>query len=179
MSHDAGGMPECRAYGPRMNRQARCHAGAMVRLLLSLAALLPCVAPAILMAQERPTFSRDIAPVLFAQCATCHRPGEVGGFSLLSFADARPRAAAIARAVRTGAMPPWKPDAIPGAELSGARRLSEHDIALIEKWAATGALEGAAVDLPPAPTFPDGWQLGQPDLVATMAEPYFIGPGGG
>jgi tetratricopeptide (TPR) repeat protein/mono/diheme cytochrome c family protein len=161
-----------------MNGRWQRGVSGMFRLLPALAAL--WLAPsAAALAQEQPTFSRDIAPVLFAQCATCHRPGEVGGFSLLSFGDARPRAAAIARAVRSGAMPPWKPDVIPGAELAGARRLSEHDIALIEKWAATGAVEGNPADAPPPPAFPDGWQLGQPDLVASMAEPYFVEPGGG
>ncbi|MEQ1907240.1 MAG: tetratricopeptide repeat protein [Vicinamibacterales bacterium] len=129
-------------------------------------------------AQQVPTFSRDIAPILFAHCATCHRPGEVGGFSLLSFADVRPRAAAIARATRLRAMPPWKPDAIPGASLLGARGLDEHAIDLIERWAAGGALEGAPADLPAAPTFPDGWQLGQPDLVVSMNEPYVVAAGG-
>ena len=129
-------------------------------------------------AQTTPTFSRDIAPILFAHCATCHRPGEVGGFSLLSFADVRPRAAAIARATRMRAMPPWKPDAIPGATLLGARSLDERAIDLIERWAAGGALEGAPADLPAAPTFPDGWQLGQPDLVVSMDEPYVVAAGG-
>jgi Flp pilus assembly protein TadD len=75
-------------------------------------------------------------------------------------------------------MPPWKPDAIPGASLLGARGLDEHAIDLIERWVAGGAAEGAPADLPAAPTFPDGWQLGQPDLVVSMSEPYVVAPGG-
>ena len=129
-------------------------------------------------AQQTPTFSRDIAPILFAHCATCHRSGEVGGFSLLSFADVRPRAAAIARVTRLRAMPPWKPDVVPGASLLGARGLDEHAIDLIERWVAGGALEGTPADLPAAPTFPDGWQLGQPDLIVSMNEPYVVAAGG-
>src|SRR5258708_2247501 len=57
-----------------------------------------------------PTFNKDVAPILFAHCASCHRPGEVAPFSLLTFADARPRAKAIARATQTHLMPPWLPD---------------------------------------------------------------------
>jgi len=143
-------------------------------LLLALALQLPSRAAA----QERTTFTHDVAPILFEHCASCHRPGEVGGFSLLSFSDARPRAAAIARAVRTRAMPPWKPDAIAGAELVGTRRLRDVDIAVIDRWVGDGAPEGAPTDLPPTPTFAEGWRLGQPDVVVSMNEPYVIEAGG-
>lgn len=75
-------------------------------------------------------------------------------------------------------MPPWKPDAVPGASFVGARSLDEHDIGLIERWAAGGALEGAPADLPAVPTFPEGWQLGRPDLVVSMDQPYVVAAGG-
>ncbi|HUR33427.1 MAG TPA: hypothetical protein VM032_06500, partial [Vicinamibacterales bacterium] len=144
-------------------------------LLVGLALAVPCRAAG----QERITFTRDVAPILFAHCATCHRPGEVGGFSLLTFADVRPRAAAIARAVRTRAMPPWKPDPIAGTRFVGDRRLSDGDIQTLEQWAARGAAEGNPADLPVPPAFPDGWQLGQPDLVVSMPEPFVVAAGGG
>jgi tetratricopeptide (TPR) repeat protein len=129
-------------------------------------------------AQEPVTFSRDVAPILFARCASCHRAGEVGGFPLLTYADARPRAAAIARLTSSRAMPPWKPDSIPGAEFAGSRRLPDHEIDLLQRWAAGGAPEGSPADLPPAPRFADGWQLGTPDLVVGTAEPIVVKPGG-
>src|SRR5581483_9526817 len=75
-------------------------------------------------------------------------------------------------------MPPWKPDDIAGAALVGARRLSAADIATIQKWVDQGAPEGSPADLPRPPTFPDGWQLGTPDLVVATAEPIVVRPGG-
>ncbi|MFN7982860.1 MAG: hypothetical protein U0Q11_13450 [Vicinamibacterales bacterium] len=129
-------------------------------------------------AQQVPTFSRDVAPILYSHCATCHRPGEVGGFNLLSFTDARPRAAAIARVTRRREMPPWKADAIEGAALIGARRLDARDIDTIARWADGGAPEGNPADLPPRPSFTDGWQLGEPDLVVSMPLPFIVAGGG-
>jgi tetratricopeptide (TPR) repeat protein len=75
-------------------------------------------------------------------------------------------------------MPPWKPEPGYGGELVGARRLSASEITTIEQWAAGGAVEGEPADLPHAPAFTDGWQLGQPDLVVTLPEPYRVLPGG-
>ena len=165
-----------------MARDRRSTDGSPLRTALALLAWAACVvglAARTSSAQDVPTFARDIAPLLYSHCATCHRPGEVGGFSLLAFADARPRAAALARAVRTRAMPPWKPDAIDGAALVGSRRLSDRDIDLFDRWVSAGAPEGDVSDLPPLPTFPEGWQLGTPDLVVSMAEPFFVSAGGG
>ncbi|HUR28544.1 MAG TPA: cytochrome c, partial [Planctomycetota bacterium] len=59
--------------------------------------------------QRPPTFTRDVAPILWQHCATCHRPGEVGPFALLTYADAKKRAAQIVERVDAGAMPPWIP----------------------------------------------------------------------
>lgn len=118
------------------------------------------------------TFNRDIAPILFEHCSTCHRPGEIGPFSLLSYRDARPRAVAIARATRRGTMPPWKPDPQPESEFAGARRLTATQIAILERWVSDGAPEGHLADLPPFPQFPDGWRLGEPDLVIQLSEAY-------
>ena len=149
-----------------------------VALARALLVVLAVALPARAYPQERTTFTRHIAPILFAHCATCHRPGEVGGFSLLSFADARPRAAAIARAVRTRAMPPWQPDPIPGLAFVGDRHLTDADIRTVGQWAASGALEGNPSDLPVPPVFAEGWRLGEPDLVVTMAEPFVLPAGG-
>jgi tetratricopeptide (TPR) repeat protein len=110
------------------------------------------------------TFNRDVAPIIFANCATCHRPGESAPFSLLTFDDARRRAAQIAEVTGRRFMPPWLPERGHG-KFSGARRLTDADIATLEKWAVAGAPEGDVADLPAPPSFPDGWQLGPADLV--------------
>ena len=111
-----------------------------------------------------PTFTRDIAPIVHSQCATCHRPGEAGPFSLLAYADVKGRAKRIAEVTASRYMPPWMP--APGhGDFVGERRLSDAQIATIRRWVERGAPEGTAADLPPAPAFPNGWQLGAPDAV--------------
>ena len=123
------------------------------------------------------TFAKDVAPILFEHCAACHHPGDIGGFSLVTYEDVRPRAAAIARAVRNRAMPPWKPE--PGrGDFAGARRLTDRQIDVIQRWAADGALEGDPRDLPPTPRFADGWRLGMPDLIVTLRDGYVVPAGG-
>jgi tetratricopeptide (TPR) repeat protein len=124
-------------------------------------------------AQERITFAREIAPVLHSRCATCHRPGQPAPFSLLSYEDVRPRARQIAEVARTRRMPPWKPE--PGhGQFLGERRMSDSEIALIERWVAEGMLRGDAQALPQAPRWSDQWQLGTPDLVVAMPQPYIL-----
>jgi tetratricopeptide (TPR) repeat protein/mono/diheme cytochrome c family protein len=118
------------------------------------------------------TFNRDIGPLVFENCAPCHRPGEAGPFSLLSYADVRRRAEQIAQVTSIRFMPPWPPE--PGyGDLAGARRLRDDQIALLQRWVAQGAPEGP----PPAPrppAFTQGWQLGPPDLVVEMPEAYTV-----
>jgi tetratricopeptide (TPR) repeat protein/mono/diheme cytochrome c family protein len=135
--------------------------------------------PGVTSAQGRVTFSRDVAPILYEQCASCHRPGQIGPFSLLTYQDVRPRAAAIARATRTRQMPPWKPEPGRGGPFTGERRLNDEQIARIQQWVRDGTLEGDPGDLPPAPTFAEGWRLGRPDLVVTLADAYVLAAGEG
>src|SRR6266581_522021 len=109
-----------------------------------------------------PTFNKDIAPILYQNCAVCHRPGEVAPFSLLTYQDAARRAKLISTVTERRYMPPWKAE--PGyGHFANERRLSDAQIALIKAWADAGAPEGNAADKPAAPTFIDGWQGGKPD----------------
>jgi Tetratricopeptide repeat len=121
------------------------------------------------------TFSKDIAPLLWQNCATCHRRDQVGPFSLVTFAEIRPRAREIARVVKSRRMPPWKPE--PGdGDFVGVRKLSEDQISLIDRWVAQGSPEGNARELPPLPAWSSGWQLGQPDLIVEMPDAYELMP---
>jgi len=123
------------------------------------------------------TFTRDIAPIVFAHCASCHRPGEAAPFSLLTYDEVRRRAQLIAVMTRRRSMPPWKPE--PGyGEFAGERRLSDRQVDLIQQWVELGTPEGDANDLPPAPRWAGDWQLGTPDLVVAMPEPYLLGSDG-
>jgi hypothetical protein len=128
-------------------------------------------------AQGPVTFSQHVAPILFANCTTCHRPGEAAPFQLLSYRDARPLAKAIAAATASKIMPPWK--AAPAdIEFANARRLTEGEIDTIQRWVADGALEGDAKLLPALPKFTEGWQLGPPDLAVTMSEAFEVAANG-
>jgi len=118
-----------------------------------------------------PTFSHDVAPVLYRRCASCHRPGGVAPFSLLTYADAAKRAGLIATVTAKRYMPPWLPSA---PHFQEERRLTDGEIALLAHWAAAGAPQGDAAAAPAPPQFPDGWQLGTPDLEARMAEQFDV-----
>lgn len=118
-------------------------------------------------------YTRDIAPILQAHCMNCHRPGEVAPFSLTNYDDARKRARQIARVANSRIMPPWKPETGFGHFLD-ERRLTPREIELLSAWAEAGAPQGNTVDLPAPPQFVDGWQLGEPDLVLKMPEPFEI-----
>jgi tetratricopeptide (TPR) repeat protein len=122
------------------------------------------------------TFTRDVAPILFQRCVGCHNPDGHAPFSLLGYNDVRPRALQIASAVKSRSMPPWKPE--PGyGEFLGERRLTDGEVAVIQRWAQEGALEGARAALAPPPRLPTGWQLGTPDLIVELPE-YVLPPGG-
>ncbi len=124
-------------------------------------------------AQGPVTFSQHVAPIVFANCTGCHRPGEAAPFQLMNYRDARPLAKAIASATAARVMPPWK--AGPGdVEFANARQLTDEQIAIIQRWVADGALEGDATLLPALPRFTEGWQLGPPDLVVTMNEAFEV-----
>jgi hypothetical protein len=120
-----------------------------------------------------PTFSADVAPILFDNCVSCHRPGEVAPFTLLTYEDARKRAKTIARVTDDRFMPPWKAE--PGhGDFVGVRRLTDSQISTLRAWADAGAPEGDPSQTPAPPKFADGWQLGEPDLVVTMPEPFAV-----
>ena len=126
---------------------------------------------------EGPTYTKDVAPILLKNCAGCHRPGEVGPFSLLSYKDAAKRSGFLADITASRRMPPWKPE--PGfGEFHDDRRLGEAEIKTIAEWSEAGAPEGDPKDLPPTPKFPEGWQLGTPDLVLKVPEPFEIAASG-
>jgi len=118
-----------------------------------------------------PTFSKDVAPIVYGNCVGCHRPGEAAPMSLLTYADARPWARAMSRRVAEGSMPPWHADAAAGT-FENERRLTSQEKEVIRLWADNGAPEGNPSDLPAAPAFADGWSIGTPDVVLQMAEDY-------
>ena len=154
-----------------MTRASRAAAGALLAAVWWSAAAAPAAAgPPV-------TFNRDIAPILFTHCAGCHHPDAAAPFSLITYADARPRARLIAVTTERRVMPPWQP--LPeGPAFQGARRLTDVEIRLLRQWVDDGAPEGDRRDLPPPPVAARGWQLGEPDVVVSMPVPFEVPPGG-
>ena len=122
---------------------------------------------------DTPTYTEDVAPILMANCVTCHRPGQVAPMSLTTYAETRPWARAIRNEVEPRRMPPWHAE--PGVrEYTNDRSLSDAEIDVILRWVDAGAPKGDDKHMPPLPTFSDGWQLGEPDIVIAMNEAYQI-----
>jgi hypothetical protein len=120
-----------------------------------------------------PTFTRDVAPILYKNCTTCHRPGEIAPMSLLTYEDARPYAKDILDEVGEGHMPPWHADA-PAGTFENERLLTETEKKTLLAWASGGAPKGDDKDLPPQPKYTDGWAIGTPDLVLAMPEEFKV-----
>jgi Copper type II ascorbate-dependent monooxygenase, C-terminal domain len=123
-----------------------------------------------------PTFTKDIAPILYKNCAGCHRPGEIAPMSLLDYQSARPWAKAIRQAVLSRKMPPWFADPTFGA-FANDPRLSDQEISKIKAWVDSGSPEGDPADLPQKPTFVEGWKLGKPDIVIDIGQDFAVSPG--
>jgi hypothetical protein len=123
------------------------------------------------------TFSEDVAPILYANCVSCHRPGEAAPFPLISYEDVSTRAKTIAKVTQSRQMPPWH--AAHGyGEFADERGLTDAQIATIRDWVAGGMPAGSRAKMPPLPKFTEGWQLGAPDLVLEMPEPFPVPAGG-
>ncbi|MBV9303489.1 MAG: tetratricopeptide repeat protein [Acidobacteriaceae bacterium] len=124
------------------------------------------------------TFDKDIAPITYQYCAPCHHAGEVAPFPLLTYRDVRSHAAQIIAVTQRRYMPPWPPE--PGyGDFAGERRLTEAQLRLIADWVKQGMPEGKPSDLPPNPHFTAGWQMGAPDLIVKMPQPYTVPAAGG
>lgn len=124
-------------------------------------------------AEEIPTFNRDIAPIVFEHCVQCHHPGGNSPFSLANYTEVKKRAKLVSTVITNRFMPPWMPE--PGhGEFVGERRLTNPQIALIERWEKAGAPEGKARDLKAKATWIADWQLGTPDLIVTLPEAYSL-----
>ena len=120
-----------------------------------------------------PTFSKDVAPILYKNCVECHRPTAMAPMSLLTFDDARPWARAIKQKVVRREMPPWGADPTVG-KFSNDVSLKQADIDTIAAWADAGAPEGNKTELPQAPKFAESWSIGQPDHVFKMLKPFTV-----
>lgn len=146
----------------------------MRRTSLWLAAtMVAMLAPQAIANETIPTFNRDIAPLVFEKCTKCHRPGEAAPFSLQTYHDVKKRSELIDYTVSERLMPPWKASRGDYA-FKHDRRLTDDEIKLLHRWIEGGMPEGESRDLPPQPTFPSGWQLGEPDLIVSMPKAFDV-----
>lgn len=151
--------------------------GFMKTMLRLIACAVIAMSAALVMAsagsESQLTFTKDVAPIFYKNCASCHRPGEIAPMSLMTFKDARPWAKSIREKVLDGTMPPWHADPQHGS-FKNDRRLSKKDIGTIVAWVDGGTAEGNPKDLPRAPQFTEGWQIGKPDVVLSMGREYEV-----
>ena len=164
---------------PEAEREKNSRAG---RLKDSMRAFFALLLTLLLAAQnvsaaDAVTFNGQIAPIIYQNCSSCHRPGEAAPFSLLSYEDTKRKAKTIGKATSSRIMPPWKAEPASYA-YRDERRLTEQQITLIQEWVAAGMPEGKKSEKPALPPkFASGWQLGEPDLVVEMPK-RFSRPGG-
>ena len=119
------------------------------------------------------TYASDVAPIFQEKCQSCHRPGQVAPFSLLTYDEVRRWAKPIREAVESRRMPPWHADPRVGHFLND-RSLTPRQRATLLAWIDQGTPLGDPKELPPKRTFPNGWAIGSPDLILTMAKPYEV-----
>ena len=116
------------------------------------------------------TFSKHIAPILQKNCQDCHRPGQIGPMRLMNYKDAVGWAETIREVVEEGRMPPWYADPKHG-KFRNDRRLPDEEKKTLLTWLDSGMPEGDRKDLPPPRQYPEGWQIGEPDVVVKLPKP--------
>ncbi len=153
----------------------------MKKLLVGVCAMTACAA-GVATAEDKPTFYKDVLPILQENCQVCHRPGgaNLGGMvapmAFTSYEETRPWAKSMAKQVAERNMPPWDASPAQHGQFNNERTLTQEQIDTIVRWADSGATRGNSTDAPQAREFPDtkGWLIGEPDLILTMPEKYFV-----
>jgi len=154
---------------------------ALAAVFTMVIAAIPAVANEITV-PAKPTFYKDVLPILQENCQDCHRPGgkNMGGMvapmAFIDYKDTRPWAKGIAKAVSTKQMPPWDASPEHAGVFEYERGLDDSEIEMVVRWAKTGASRGNEADGPAPLEFPDveGWSIGEPDLIVRMPEPFFV-----
>ena len=143
----------------------------LIRAGLALAGFAALQPTAIADAKANPTFTEDIAPIIYNNCTECHRTGQAAPFTLKSYNDVKKRARLITKVTEDHYMPPWHPVEGHG-KFVDERRLTTDELATLKNWHKTGMAEGPAHKLPEPPKFASDWLLGEPDLIVKMSKAY-------
>lgn len=115
------------------------------------------------------TYANQISRLLNQHCVRCHREGEIAPFALTEYEEVAGWADMIAEVTAERRMPPWHANPAHGT-FSNDISLKPEQIKMIAQWVDDGAPLGDPKDLPEPPKFKEGWQIGVPDVVFTMAE---------
>src|SRR5579864_3733982 len=169
-------MPRMKIIGPYGFCSAFGATLMAVLLMLGATGIGKAQAPAT-QTSEQLTFAKDVAPILQRSCQNCHRPGNIGPMSLLTYQDVRPWARAIQQQIVQRNMPPWYIDRAVGIHsFKNDPSLSDQEIATISKWVDAGAPLGNAAELPAARKFEDGdrWHIGKPDVIVTLKKDVLV-----
>jgi hypothetical protein len=162
-----------------LERSARSHP---VRARLATVATVSVIVSGIVVARQpqplaarsaEPTFAEDVAPILYANCTTCHHPGGLGPFSLLDYEGAKAKTDEMHDAVEARYMPPWHAEG-PHGVFRNDRRLADADRQTILRWIESGAKPGDLSKAPPKPEYPAAWSMGTPDAVVTMPAEFTV-----
>lgn len=119
-------------------------------------------------AEDKITYTKDIAPIFQEHCLECHRPGQMGPFFMLDYKSVRPWAKSIRKEVYERRMPPWHADPSTKTKFANDRSMTQEEIDTIVKWVDQGAPKGNSADLAPPVEWTDGWNIGEPDVVLKM-----------
>ena len=168
-------MPPLKATGRRANTvPVRMRVAQLTAVLAASVAIAVARQPDSLAARgSEPTFADDVAPILYKNCTSCHRPGGLGPFSLIEYDSAKANVREIREMVSTGQMPPWHAEG-PHGVFRNDRRLSDADKRTILRWIDAGAQAGDLRNLPPRPNYPTRWTIGTPDAVFSMPEDFVV-----
>ena len=148
-----------------------------MRILILLTAAAATAVGAEKLSDAKPTFGKEVSRIVQKNCEGCHRPGQIGPFSLTNYKEISAFKTEIKRVTQAHVMPPWS--AVPGhGEFKNERRLSAEEIETLAKWVDAGAPMGNAKDLPPPVTYNDDWAFGKPDMVFTPSEQFELASSG-
>ena len=134
--------------------------------------LLACLLPLRIQAQDI-TYSEHIAPIIYNNCTTCHRPGEVAPVSFTNYEEVSGLGSMIQYVTGIRYMPPWPPNR-EYSHFIGERYLTDEQIQMISDWVDDGMPQGDPALEPPLPIFSSGSQIGTPDMVLSMSESYTV-----
>jgi peroxiredoxin len=121
------------------------------------------------------TYTKDVAPIVQKHCQECHRPGQIGPMSLMTYEKARSWSDTIRDVVSERRMPPWLADPRYG-HFANDRSMPAKESETLLAWIDQGCPKGDDKDLPPPRTFTgaDGWSIGKPDVIISMKEPFSV-----